>query len=92
MAKSKVNFNWIGQTIADRYKVEALLGQGGMSTVYKAADPNLARNVAIKIIDPHLLNYNSDREEGRSCHKISAAEPVVSPAFRDEAEGRQNPR
>lgn len=56
MAKSKVNFNWIGQTIADRYKIEALLGQGGMSTVYRANDPNLNRKVAVKIIHPHLSN------------------------------------
>src|SRR5262245_46763702 len=56
MAKSKVSFNWIGQTIADRYKIEAMLGQGGMSTVYKATDPNLNRAVAIKIIHSHLSN------------------------------------
>jgi len=46
--------NWIGQTITGRYKIESLLGQGGMSTVYKAADPNLRRAVAVKLIHPHL--------------------------------------
>lgn len=45
---------WIGKTIGGRYKIEELLGQGGMSAVYKATDPNLRRVVAVKIIHPHL--------------------------------------
>ncbi|NJN97875.1 MAG: SUMF1/EgtB/PvdO family nonheme iron enzyme [Anaerolineales bacterium] len=48
--------SWIGQTIGGRYKIEALLGHGGMSTVYQATDPNLRRTVAIKLIHPHLSN------------------------------------
>ena len=46
--------DWLGHTIAGRYKLEAILGQGGMSTVYKATDPNLRRAVAVKLIHPHL--------------------------------------
>ena len=46
--------SWIGQTLSGRYKIEAVLGQGGMSAVYKATDPNLKRVVAIKLIHPHL--------------------------------------
>jgi len=44
----------IGKTIGGRYQIEALLGQGGMSAVYRALDPNLRRTVAIKLIHPHL--------------------------------------
>ncbi|MDX1416044.1 MAG: protein kinase, partial [Candidatus Promineifilaceae bacterium] len=46
--------DWIGHTIGGRYQVQELLGQGGMSAVYKAFDPNLRRVVAVKIIHPHL--------------------------------------
>jgi len=46
--------SWIKQTLSGRYRIEALLGQGGMSAVYKASDPNLKRVVAIKLIHPHL--------------------------------------
>jgi serine/threonine protein kinase len=46
--------NWIGKTIGDRYQIDTLLGQGGMSAVYRATDPNLRRQVAIKLIHPHL--------------------------------------
>jgi serine/threonine protein kinase len=46
--------SWIGASLKGRYKIEALLGQGGMSAVYKATDPNLKRVVAIKLIHSHL--------------------------------------
>jgi serine/threonine protein kinase len=45
---------WIGQSLSDRYQIESLLGQGGMSAVYKGTDPNLRRTVAIKLIHSHL--------------------------------------
>jgi serine/threonine protein kinase len=48
------NPNWIGQKLNDRYEINELLGQGGMSSVYRAEDPNLRRTVAIKMIHPHL--------------------------------------
>ncbi len=46
--------DWIGETLGGRYEITELLGQGGMSAVYKANDPNLRRVVAVKLIHPHL--------------------------------------
>jgi serine/threonine protein kinase len=46
--------SWIGRTLNGRYHIEELLGQGGMSAVYRATDPNLQRVVAVKIIHSHL--------------------------------------
>lgn len=48
--------SWIGCTLNGRYHIESLLGQGGMSTVYRATDPNLQRTVAVKIIHPNLTD------------------------------------
>jgi serine/threonine protein kinase len=40
----------LGQQL-DEYRLDALLGHGGMARVYRAADVRLHRNVAIKVID-----------------------------------------
>jgi len=45
---------WINRTLNNRYVIQAMLGQGGMSAVYKANDPNLKRVVAVKLIHSHL--------------------------------------
>jgi len=46
---------WIGQTISGRYKLETLLGEGGMGCVYRARHVLIERAVAIKMIRPELL-------------------------------------
>ncbi len=40
--------------LADRYRIERELGQGGMATVYLATDLKHARQVAIKVLQPEL--------------------------------------
>lgn len=46
--------SWIGATIGERYTVEKRVARGGMSTVYLATDSRLNREVAIKVLFPHM--------------------------------------
>ena len=46
----------IGQIIKERYEITQLLGEGGMSYVYKAIDKQLQRTVAIKTLKPTMLS------------------------------------
>ena len=45
-----------------RYAVRGAIGQGGMSTVYRAHDSTLDREVAIKVLHPHLARDPDSRE------------------------------
>lgn len=41
--------DWVGRTIGG-YQIEAVIGSGGMATVYRALQPQLERWVAIKVL------------------------------------------
>ncbi len=62
--------SWIGYEIGGRYVIEEQLGAGGMSTVFRATDPNLRRPVAIKLIHTHL---SSNEEFVRRFEEEAAA-------------------
>ena len=47
-------FGRLGASLADRYRLERELGQGGMATVYLAQDLKHDRQVAIKVLKPEL--------------------------------------
>jgi serine/threonine-protein kinase len=43
----------LGTTVAGRFEVKALLGQGGMGAVYLARQPAVGREVALKVLHRH---------------------------------------
>lgn len=51
--------------IAERYRVDELIGHGGMAKVYRGYDVTLGREVAIKILDPNLARDTAFRTRFR---------------------------
>ena len=59
--------------IAGRYLVKAFIASGGMASVYRARDQVLEREVALKIIHPHLATDKSFVEKFRREAKMAAS-------------------
>jgi eukaryotic-like serine/threonine-protein kinase len=82
----------VGEVVAGRYELEELVGTGGMSSVFKARDTLLERNVALKIL--HERHVEDDeyverfRREARAVARLSHPN-IVTVIDRGEADGRQ---
>ncbi len=79
----------IGETLK-HYKIEELLGMGGMGVVYRARDTRLQRPVALKILKPELVA--DPVRKSRFLVEAQAAAAVSHPAIAsifdvDEANG-----
>jgi serine/threonine-protein kinase len=44
----------IGQLVGDRYRVESLIGEGGMGAVFRATHVHMRKTVALKILHPEM--------------------------------------
>ena len=53
------------RVIDNKYRIEQLLGRGGMGAVYRARDMRLDRQVAVKVVRPELLEDNDARRRFR---------------------------
>ena len=71
-----------GTTFAG-YRVEAVVGRGGMAVVYRATDLSLERPVALKLIAPELAGDESFRERFLREPRLAASldHPNVIPIY-----------
>ena len=61
------------------YRIERILGRGGMGVVYLAHDTRLHRPVALKSLPPHL--FRDDRMHARLRQEARAAAALTHPAI-----------
>ncbi|RZO57567.1 MAG: serine/threonine protein kinase [Sandaracinaceae bacterium] len=71
---------YLGRVVAGRYRLEALLGEGGMGVVYRARHVLIDRVVALKLIRPDLRGETHLRawmlREARAANRVDHAHIV----------------
>ena len=70
----------VGIVLDDRYRLDALLGEGGMGAVYRAHHLQMDRRVAVKLLKPHLTSDDTQVQrflrEARSTMKVDSDHAV----------------
>jgi serine/threonine-protein kinase len=81
----------VGRVIANRYRIDSLLGAGAVGAVYKATHVDLPRTFAIKVLHPH---YRADaqlmaslRSEARAASLLDHANVTAVQDFGVEPDG-----
>src|SRR5690348_3032186 len=81
----------VGMQLSGRYRLDAQIGAGGMSTVYRAFDANLERRVAIKLLHREIAADSDQlerfRREARAVAQLSHPY-IVNVIDAGEDEGR----
>jgi len=72
----------LATALADRYRIERELGQGGMATVYLAEDLRHKRKVALKVLKPELAAVlGAERFVQEITTTASLSHPHILPLF-----------
>ncbi len=82
-------FGWCGATLDAKYRIEAVIGEGGFGLVYKAFHLGLRETVAVKCLKMPASLSPADREkfkesfldEGRLLHRLSRANAGIAQAL-----------
>jgi eukaryotic-like serine/threonine-protein kinase len=82
----------VGEILAGRWELEELVGTGGMSSVYRARDLALERNVALKLIHERFSDADEHVERFRREARMVASlqhQNIVTIIDRGDHDGRQ---
>ena len=69
----------IGRTISGRYRVHALIGQGGMGKVFEAQQIPLGRSVALKVLSTSQTTETDTEFQQRFFHEAAILARLRSP-------------
>src|SRR5688500_10803323 len=73
------------------YRIDSLIGRGGMAVVYRAEDMRLGRTVALKLLSPQLADNEQFRRRFIQESRLAASldHPHIVPIYEaGEADGR----
>ena len=72
----------IGTKLGQRYEISGELGRGGMGVVYRARDPLLSREVAVKLLPPRMLTSEAETRFLREAQIVAQMDhPGIVPIF-----------
>jgi serine/threonine protein kinase/tetratricopeptide (TPR) repeat protein len=81
----------IGVVLDDKYRLDELLGQGGMGAVYRATHLLIERPVAVKVLSRRLVTDESARErfrrEARAAGRLQHTNAVAVTDFGETRDG-----
>ncbi|MHC4342435.1 MAG: serine/threonine-protein kinase, partial [Planctomycetota bacterium] len=70
----------IGTKLSERYEITGELGRGGMGVVYRAHDPVLDREVAVKLVPPTHVSPESEERFQREAKLVAQMDhPAIVP-------------
>src|SRR2546430_112087 len=82
----------LGRLVEGKYRIERLLGKGGMGAVFLAHDLTLEREVAIKVLPPDVAQdeqvVRRFQQEAKTAARLD--HPNIIPIYRVESEGGLN--
>lgn len=80
----------IGRKLRNRYEIRAHLGDGSTATVYKALDERLGREVAIKLLLPHVRETTRKRFFQEATAAAQLNHPNIMAIYDIDEEGDRN--
>lgn len=60
-----LNENLVGKVVAGHFQILSKIGEGGMSVVYKARHMLMNKQVALKMLHPHMIGREQSRDRFR---------------------------